>query len=54
GVPEKGMISWQSQLSPQAMQRVASYILTFEGTNPPNQKERQGELYERGESDTGD
>ena len=46
GVPEKGMISWKEQLRPAAMQKVASYILTFQGTNPPNQKEAQGALYE--------
>ena len=45
GVPEKGMISWQAQLRPAEMQRVASYILTFQGTDPPNAKEPQGELY---------
>jgi cytochrome c oxidase cbb3-type subunit 3 len=32
------------------MQRVASYILTFQGTNPPNAKEPQGELYVRNEA----
>lgn len=46
GVPEKGMISWKSQLRPAAMQKVASYILAFQGTNPPNQKEAQGTLYQ--------
>lgn len=45
GVPEKGMISWKSQLQPAAMQKVASYILAFQGTNPPNQKEAQGTLF---------
>ncbi len=45
GVPEKGMISWQSQLSPSDMQKVASYILTLKGTNPPNPKEPQGEIW---------
>lgn len=45
GVPDKGMISWQAQLNPAAMQKVASYILTLEGTNPPNQKEKQGEIW---------
>jgi cytochrome c oxidase cbb3-type subunit III len=48
GVPEKGMISWQTQLRPVEMQQVASYILTLEGTNPPNGKAPEGELYERG------
>ncbi len=42
GVPEKGMISWQSQLRPADMQRVASYILTLQGTNPPNPKAPEG------------
>lgn len=45
GVPEKGMISWQSQLKPGDMQNVASYILSLRGTNPPNQKEAQGTLW---------
>ena len=46
GVPEKGMIAWKSQMNPSVMQKVASYILTFQGTNPPNAKEPQGDLYE--------
>jgi len=47
GVPEKGMISWRSQLRPSEMQNVASYILTLEGTAPPNQKAAEGDLWER-------
>ncbi|MEM7551984.1 MAG: cbb3-type cytochrome c oxidase N-terminal domain-containing protein [Bacteroidota bacterium] len=47
GVQEKGMISWESLLSPTQMQNVSSYIYTLEGTNPPNPKEAQGELFER-------
>jgi cytochrome c oxidase cbb3-type subunit 3 len=46
GVPEKGMISWKAQLSAADMHKVSSYILTMQGTNPPNAKEPQGELYE--------
>lgn len=45
GVPEKGMISWKSQLRPSEMQSVASYIMTLEGTDPPNQKAPEGELW---------
>lgn len=45
GVPQKGMISWQSKLSPADMRNVASFVKTLRGTNPPNQKEPQGELY---------
>lgn len=47
GVKEKGMISWKSQLRPSSMQKVASYILTLEGTDPPNQKDAEGALYDR-------
>ncbi len=46
GVPAKGMIAWKSQLRPSDMQNLASYILNMQGTNPPNGKEPQGELYE--------
>ena len=45
GVPEKGMIAWSDQMSPADMHRVSSYILTFKGTNPPNAKAPQGEIY---------
>ena len=51
GVPQKGMISWKSQLTPQQMQAVASYILEFQGTTPQNPKEPQGELYVPEESE---
>jgi cytochrome c oxidase cbb3-type subunit III len=44
GVPQKGMIAWQAQLSPSQIQEVASYITTLRGSNPPNGKEPQGEL----------
>ncbi len=46
GVPEKGMVSWQAQLSPNKMLQVASYIKSIRGTNPENAKEPQGELWE--------
>jgi cytochrome c oxidase cbb3-type subunit 3 len=48
GVPQKGMISWQTKLSPADMRDVASYVLTFVGTtpqNPPAPKAAEGELY---------
>ena len=45
GVPAKGMIAWQSQFSASQMQKVASYVLTLKGTNPPNGKAPQGEVY---------
>lgn len=51
GVPEKGMISWKSQLRPSEMQSLASYILTLEGTNPPNQKAQEGDLWTASEAE---
>ena len=45
GVPEKGMISWKTQLRPTDMHKVSSFIMTLKGTNPPNGKEPQGDIY---------
>ena len=47
GVPSKGMIAWETQLSPKKMQQVASYIYLMEGQPANNPKEPQGELIER-------
>ncbi len=50
GWPEKGMRSWKDDLSPMQMAQVSSYIKSIHGTNPPNAKPQQGELYkEEGE-----
>jgi len=46
GVPQKGMISWKSTLRPSEMQSVASFIMTLEGTDPPNQKDPEGEIWQ--------
>ena len=46
GVQEKGMIPWEKKLKPDVIQNVASYILSMQGTNPPNAKEAQGDKYE--------
>jgi cytochrome c oxidase cbb3-type subunit 3 len=45
GWPEKGMISWKDQMTPNQMAQTASFVLSLKGTNPPNAKEPQGELY---------
>jgi cytochrome c oxidase cbb3-type subunit 3 len=42
GVPEKGMISWEKQLSPKQISDVSNYIKSLKGTNPLNAKEPQG------------
>lgn len=54
GVIEKGMISWQTQMKPSEMQQVASYILTLEGTNPPNAKEPEGKEYKEEKTGEGE
>ena len=43
GVPEKGMISWKTQLTDDQIMKVASFVMTLKGTNPPNPKAPQGE-----------
>ena len=45
GVLDKGMISWESLLTSEQMRDVSSYILTLQGTDPPDAKEKQGELF---------
>jgi mono/diheme cytochrome c family protein len=50
GVPDKGMISWTGQLSGDQIKQVASYILSLEGSTPPNQKAAQGTKVERKEA----
>lgn len=46
GYPDKGMQAWQSQYSPKQMQQLASFIKSLRGTNPPNAKAPQGDLYQ--------
>ncbi|GGF98947.1 c-type cytochrome [Pontibacter amylolyticus] len=43
GVPSKGMVPWQGKLTKDQMLEVSSYILSLQGSNPPNAKEAQGE-----------
>lgn len=45
GFPEKGMRSWKEEINPKQMAQLSSFILSLKGTNPPNAKEKQGELY---------
>ncbi len=47
GVPSKGMIAWEAQLSPKKMMQVASYIYMLEGNTSANPKDPQGDLFER-------
>ncbi|TVR82875.1 MAG: hypothetical protein EA409_04170 [Saprospirales bacterium] len=45
GVIERGMTPWQDILSPLNIAQVSSYIKTLRGTDPPNQKEPEGDLW---------
>ncbi len=54
GVPDKGMISWESQLSPSEIRDVSTYVLSLVGSNPANAKAPQGKLYEEGATSSDD
>lgn len=45
GVPAKGMVSWTGILKAEEMQTVSGFILSLQGSNPPNQKAPQGDKY---------
>lgn len=45
GVLDKGMLSYKSQLSNKQIDQVIGYILSLQGTNPPNPKAPQGVKY---------
>jgi len=45
GWVEKGMKSWKEDLSPMQIAQVTSFIKSLRGTNPPNGKAPQGDLY---------
>ncbi|MBS7253156.1 cbb3-type cytochrome c oxidase N-terminal domain-containing protein [Flavobacterium branchiicola] len=41
----KGMIAWKGTLKPKEIQKVASYILSLQGSNPKDPKEAEGEVW---------
>ncbi|MCB0768637.1 MAG: c-type cytochrome, partial [Flavobacteriales bacterium] len=45
GVPEKGMISWKTQLKPLEIANVTHYIMSLKGTGGATQKAPQGDLW---------
>lgn len=45
GRPGKGMISWKSDLKPEQIAQVSSFVLSLNGTTPAEPKEPEGELY---------
>jgi len=50
GVTAKGMIAWQTQLSPKQMQDVSSYIVTLLGTTPVTPKQPEGTIWKESDS----
>jgi cytochrome c oxidase cbb3-type subunit 3 len=45
GVPEKGMQSWEKTYSPSQIKDLASFVKSLKGTNPPNGKAPQGDVF---------
>jgi len=41
----KGMISWKGTLKPKEMQKVASYVVSLQGSNPKDPKANDGEIW---------
>lgn len=41
----KGMVPWKTELKPAEMAQVASYVLSLQGTNPPEPKAPEGEIW---------
>jgi len=42
GVPDKGMLSWKKTLKPEDIRKVASFVYSLKGSNPPTPKAPQG------------
>ncbi|MFN8244442.1 MAG: cbb3-type cytochrome c oxidase N-terminal domain-containing protein [Ferruginibacter sp.] len=45
GYPDKGMQAWITKFNPKEISQLASYVKSLHGTNPPNAKAPQGDLY---------
>ncbi|MBK0368466.1 cbb3-type cytochrome c oxidase N-terminal domain-containing protein [Flavobacterium agrisoli] len=41
----KGMIAWKASLKPKEIQKVASYIISLQGSNPADPKAPEGEVW---------
>lgn len=46
GVISKGMQAWKNTYNEDQLMQITSYVISLQGTNPPNAKEPQGDLYE--------
>jgi cytochrome c oxidase cbb3-type subunit 3 len=45
GYPDKGMQSWAIKYNPKEISLLASFVKSIRGTNPPNAKPPQGDLF---------
>ncbi|MFZ5999589.1 MAG: c-type cytochrome, partial [Bacteroidota bacterium] len=45
GVVEKGMPAWGKVMSPKDVRDVAFFVMSLQGTNPPDAKAPQGDLF---------
>jgi cytochrome c oxidase cbb3-type subunit III len=45
GYQDKGMQSWAKEFTPKQISNIASFIKTLHGTNPPNAKAPQGDIF---------
>lgn len=52
GYPDKGMQSWEKTYSPAQIKNLASYVKSLAGTNPPNPKAPQGDLFTESKTDS--
>jgi cytochrome c oxidase cbb3-type subunit 3 len=41
----KGMVAWKATIKPSDLQKVASYVLSLQGTNPPDAKPAEGDVW---------
>lgn len=41
----KGMVAWKSQIKPTDIQKISSYIVSLQGTHPPDAKGPEGDKY---------
>lgn len=49
GVPDKGMQAWGKTYSATDIRNLASFILSLQGSNPPNAKAPQGNFFQPGQ-----
>ncbi len=52
GYQDKGMQEWAKEFTPKQMANIAGFIKTLHGTNPPNAKAPQGDLFSENKVDS--